>query len=191
MCFGKYSTEIHAEPQSIMGQGDGRVLVADSAVPPALTQPLEVLFTDEDVVTSEDFLAGLHAEKLLGMRELPAAGQRRAALAWVGVALRKGSRRLFAELRGGCWVRGFPVVGRTRHLLRLAGLADATGMAGVLREAGLVGALGATLYFSFHHRHATGECQRVYVLDADERCLHAFAFSPVAEEALRACAGTL
>jgi hypothetical protein len=159
-------------------------------LPPALVQPLGVLFASSETPGSEDFLAGLHAEKLLGAGEWPAAGTRRARLAWVGVALRKGSQRLFAELRGGCWVRGFPVVGRARQMLRAAGLADAASLAAALREAGLAGALGATLYFSFHHGTAAGEGGRVYVLDADERCLHGFAIAqPGSEDPVKACAG--
>ena len=152
-----------------------------------------VLFeAGEKVPEPENFLAGLHAEKLLGARALPEAGKRRRRLAWVGVALRQGSRRLFAELRGGCWVRGFPVVGRARELLRAAGLADASSLGAALREAGLAGALGATLYFNFHYGHAAGDCERVYVLDADERRLHGFALGQAAEGApLRACAGAL
>ena len=177
-------------------QGDlvraGALALEEAAIPPALVRPMGVLFeAGEKAPEPENFLAGLHAEKLLGARELPEAGKRR-RLAWVGVALRQGSRRLFAELRGGCWVRGFPVVGRARELLRAAGLADAAALGAVLREAGLAGALGATLYFNFHYGRAAGGCERVYVLDADERCLHGFALGEAADGTqLRACAGIL
>ena len=164
----------------------------ESAVPPALLRPLSVLFTDEDIPAPEKFLAGLHAERLLGTRELPALGLRRASLAWVGVVLRKSSRRLFAELRGGCWVRGFPVVGRSREFLRAAGLSDAAGLGAALRELGVAGALGATLYFNFHHGRAAGGCERLYVLDADESRLHGFALvQPALGESFQACAGAL
>jgi len=165
----------------------------EPAIPSALVQPLGVLFeAGEAPGASENFLTGLHAERVLGARELPEAGKRRARLAWVGVALRQGSQRLFAELRGGCWMRGFPAVGRARELLRAAGLADAASLGAALREAGMAGALGATLYFNFHYGPAARGGERVYVLDADERCLHGFALGQVAENAvLRACAGNL
>jgi hypothetical protein len=171
----------------------GTIVFEEPAIPTALVRPLGVLFDGgEEAPELENFLAGLHAEKLLGARELPEAGKRRRRLAWVGVALRQRSRRLFAELRGGCWVRGFPVVGRARELLRAAGLADAAGLGAALREAGLAGALGATLYFNFHYGHAAGGCERVYVLDADERCLHGFALGEATNGTpLRACAGIL
>lgn len=171
----------------------GAIALEEPAIPAALVRPLGVLFDGgEEAPKPENFLAGLHAEKLLGARELPEAGKRRRRLAWVGVALRQGSRRLFAELRGGCWVRGFPVVGQARELLRAAGLADAVGLGAALREAGLAGALGATLYFNFHYGHAAGGGERVYVLDADERRLHGFALGEATNgPPLRACAGVL
>jgi hypothetical protein len=150
------------------------------------------LFTEAEEPTRENFLAGLHAQELLGARELPAEGPRCAPLAWVGVALRRGSRRLFAELRGGCWVRGFQAVGRARALLRAAGLADPAGLGAALRELGFAGALGATLYFNFPHSRAPEACERVYVLDADEGRLHGFALArPASGEPFRACAGSL
>jgi len=152
----------------------------EPALPSALLRPLNVLFDSGRDAEPENFLAGLQGEKLLGAGELPAGARRRMPLAWVGVALRQGSRRLFAELRGGCWMLGFPVVGRGRELLRMAGLADASALGAALVELGISGAPGQNLYFNFHYHEGGADCARVYVLDDGERRLHGFALPPSA-----------
>jgi hypothetical protein len=144
-------------------------------LPVALLRPLAQLFDSTEPSAGENFLAGLSAEELLGAKALAVGAHRQTPLAWVGVALRAGERGLFADLRGGCWMRGFPVIGRGRELLRAAGLGNAAGLTETLRELGLPGAPGAALYFNFHYNEPAAGCERVYVLDADARRLHGFA----------------
>jgi len=143
-------------------------------IPPSLIRPLGLLFDGPVAKDAENFLAGLHATSFLGARALPATGKRRLPLAWVGIALR-GGRNLFADLRGGCWVRGFPAVGRGRELLKAAGLADDSSFSQSLTELGMGEKPGATLYFNFHFNQPTADCARVYVLDVAAERLHAFA----------------
>lgn len=143
--------------------------------PVALLRPFAPLFGVEGGGGTEGFLAGLEAKSLLGVKALPAAGPRRRSLAWVGVALRENGRNLFAELRGGCWVPGFPAIGRDRELLRRAGIGDDKSLAAALGDLGLPEKLGMTLYFNFHHGELTGGGDRVYVLDTEGRRLHGFA----------------
>jgi len=143
-------------------------------IPPALLRPLGLLFDGPVAKDAENFLAGLQAASFLGARALPATGKRRTPLAWVGIALR-GGRNLFADLRGGCWVRGFPAVGRGRELLKVAGLADDLSFSQSLTELGIMEKPGSALYFNFHYDQPTADCARVYILDVAAERLHAFA----------------
>jgi len=145
------------------------------AFPVALLRPLASLFGAVEPAGPEDFLSGLQAEKLLGAQVLPAVGKRHIPLAWVGVALRVGGRHLFADLRGGCWVPGFPAIGRDREFLRAAGISDHTTLGRVLGEVGAGDALGPALYFNFHHEQSAAGGKRVYILDSASRRLHGFA----------------
>ncbi len=149
-------------------------------IPAALLLPLTPLFGPADSTGAENYLAGLQAEHLLGSCVLPAGNRRRGPLAWLGVALRDQGRKLFADLRGGCWIPGFPAIGRGRELLRAAGIADGAGLAAALLELGLPGTVGPELYFNIHDAQPGQECARVYVLDASARRLHGFALPPSA-----------
>ncbi len=158
------------------------------AFPAALLRPLEVLFAPTPVAR-ENFLAGLRGERLLGARILTAEGPRSLPLAWVGMGLLAGAGSVFRELRGGCWVRGFPAVGRGRELLQAGGMGDAAALAAVLRCLGAPSVVGPVLYFNFHYDEPAAGCERVYLLDAQELCLHALALPPgAAGRRLRACA---
>jgi hypothetical protein len=80
-------------------------------------------------------------------------------------------------------------VGRGRDLLRTGGLDNAASLVVALRGFGTSGGVGSVLYFNFHYDDPAASCDRVYLLDADERCLHAFALPlGVAGRRLRACA---
>jgi hypothetical protein len=149
-------------------------------IPPALLLPLVPLFSSANLTTTENYLAGLQAEQVLGAGVLPAGSRRRGPLAWLGVTLRDQGRKLFRDLRGGCWIPGFPAIGRGRELLRTAGIADGAGLAAAMGELGLPGAIGPELYFNIHDVQPGQECARVYVLDASARRLHAFALPPSA-----------
>jgi hypothetical protein len=149
-------------------------------IPAALLLPLAPLFGSADSTNSENYLAGLQAEHLLGSCVLPAGNRRRGPLAWLGVALRDQGRKLFADLRGGCWIPGFPAIGRGRELLRAAGIADGEGLAAALAELGLSESASPELYFNIHDVQPGQECARVYVLDASARRLHGFALPPSA-----------
>ncbi len=123
----------------------------------------------------EGFLAGLVAHNIVGAASLPAVPLRRTAFQWIGLELADTGRR-FEHIQAGCWVCGFPSVGRGRELLRLGGLADIAGLQGTLDEVGQT-ARGTSLYFNFHYDEAGSACERVYVLDAEAGRLHGFAFS--------------
>lgn len=141
----------------------------------ALLRPLAPVLGHAQASGQENFLSGLHAEKVLGTAVLPASKFRRVPLVWIGVALR-GTERLFQNLSGGCWVCGFPAIGRGRELLRLGNLADASGLHLALEELGLTAPAGSQLYFNFHYDEPESLCERAYVLDAGVGCLHGFAF---------------
>ncbi len=145
------------------------------AFPAALLRPFAPLFGAGEPRGSEGFLAGLAAEGLLGVNALPVGGRHRVPLAWVGVALREGGCNLFGDLRGGCWVPGFPAIGRDRELLKRAGMDDHRALSATLGELGLPDKLGTTLYFSFRHDHFPEGGERVYILDGETRRLHGMA----------------
>jgi hypothetical protein len=144
-------------------------------LPLALLQPLAPLFGRDEVTVPENFLAGLQAASVLGVGALPASGPRRTPLAWVGVELREDGR-FFNNLRGGCWVCGFPAVGRGRELLRVGNMAEVEGLRAALGELGQIGPSGARLYFSFHYDLPEAGCERLYVLDPAASRLDGFAF---------------
>jgi hypothetical protein len=153
-------------------------LADDGLIPPALLRPLAPLFGPAPVSSSENFLSGLQADHLLGARFLPASGRRFAPLAWIGLALRDHGRKLFSDLRGGCWIPGFPAIGRGRELLRAADLADRANFCTTMAELGAPIRPDPELYFNFHESQPATACARIYVLDATARRLHAFALPP-------------
>ena len=143
--------------------------------PLALLRPLEPLFSEAQSLESEKYLAGLHADHFLGAGILPPGGKRLTPLAWISLDLYHHGQNPFAEVRGGCWVPGYPSIGRGRNLLRAAGLADSSGLGSLLAEIGFEGAPGPALYFNFHYDQPEADCARIYVLDASVRRLHGFA----------------
>jgi len=144
-------------------------------LPLALLRPLLPLLGMAEITDHENFLAGLPVESVLGPRILPSTSRRRVPLAWIGFVL--GAReRLFENIRGGCWVCGFPAVGRGRDLLRSGNMTDPSGLGAVLRELDPTGPLGTRLYFNFHYNQPEAACERVYLLDATAGRLHGFAF---------------
>lgn len=143
--------------------------------PLALLRPLEALFNEAPTLENEKYLFGLRAENFLGAGVLPRGGSRKVPLAWIGVELSNRGQNPFAELRGGCWVPGYPAIGRGRELLRAAGVTNATDLKVLLTEIGFVDAPGPALYFNFHYEQLETDCARVYVLDASTRRLHGFA----------------
>jgi len=155
------------------------ILVDGWTLPLALLQPLAPLLGQVEINKGENFLVGLQAENVLGTGVLPSTDRRRTPLAWIGLALREGGR-LFSNLRSGCWVCGFPTVGRGKELLRAGNMADVSGLEGVLRELGQAGPPRTGLYFNFHYNQPEAACERVYVLDAVAGSLHGFAFPPSA-----------
>jgi hypothetical protein len=143
--------------------------------PLALLRPLEPLFTGKRPVKNESYLTGLRAENFLGAGVLPVKGKRAMPLAWVGVELGHGAANTFAEVRGGCWVPGYPSIGRGRNLLRAAGVPDSAGLGALLKEIGFADTPGSTIYFNFQHDQSQLECERVYVLDSVAHRLLGFA----------------
>jgi hypothetical protein len=143
--------------------------------PVALLRPLEFLFTGDVPVKRDNFLAGLRADYFLGAGVLPAAGKRATPLAWIAVELSNRAQNPFAELRGGCWMPGYPLIGRGRELLRAAGMADSGSLGALLAELGFGDTIGPALYFNFHYDQPEVDCARVYLLDAATRRLHGFA----------------
>jgi len=150
----------------------------DGMIPPALLWPLAPLFGPAPISPSENYLSGLQADHLLGARQLPASGRRLAPLTWIGLVLRDHGRKLFADLRGGCWIPGFPAIGRGREILRAANLADSANFCAAMAELGAPSQPDPELYFNFHETQPATACARIYVLDASARRLHAFALPP-------------
>jgi hypothetical protein len=148
-------------------------------LPLALLRPLAPLFGGEETTIGENFLAGLQAENVLGTGILPAMGRRSVPLAWIGVGLREGGRQ-FNNLRGGCWVCGFPAVGKGKELLRSGDLEESSGLKSTLQELGQADAAHSEFYFNFHYDQPATACERVYVLEAGAGRLHGFAFPPSA-----------
>jgi hypothetical protein len=165
----------HAELTPAVDFTVGTTMAEGWTFPESLLTPLTALFGLETENRGENFLAGLRGERVLAARVLPAGGSRKTPLAWIAVSLQSHGRRLFADLRGGCWVPGIPVIGRGKELLQAAGLAGGNTLAKTMSEFGFQSPVGSELYFSFPHSESATGCERVYILDGAARRLHGFA----------------
>lgn len=143
-------------------------------LPLALLHPLASVFGWAEATSTENFLTGLAADKVVGTAVLPASALRRTSVAWIGVALR-GGHRFFEELRRGCWVCGFPAVGRGRELLREGQLESLSQLTVLLAELSQPAPSGPRLFLNFHYNDPAA-CDRVYLLDPGAGRLHGFAF---------------